>query len=163
MDGEITCQSTLGEGSKFKVWLPLTSSTGEMKQSGLTISPQMRKVRIILAEDDKNNICVFIQILELLGYVLIDVVRSGKELVERVNHKKYDIIFTDDKMPEMGGMEAAKIIKESHPDSYIVAITANAIYGDKERYLKIMDDYIAKPIAITEMVMVFDRFRKRLK
>lgn len=161
MGGSIKCKSKIGKGSTFKVRLPLVRSDNTTPKTKLSIPNVMEDLGIILAEDDKNNVSVFVQILDLLGYSSVDVVPNGKELVKAVKKKEYDIIFTDDRMPIMNGLEAAQKIKTIFPDAYIVAITANSIYGDKERYLKVMDDYISKPIAIELLVKVFERFERR--
>jgi CheY-like chemotaxis protein len=83
-------------------------------------------------------------------------VSSGKECLEKIiNNEKYDLIFMDDMMPEMSGVETFKKIKEM--DNYerpIVVLTANAVEGSREKYLADgFDDYLAKPIIKTE----FDR------
>jgi CheY-like chemotaxis protein len=92
--------------------------------------------------------------LRKLGYINVDVVVNGKIAVEQAIKGKYDLILMDIKMPVMGGYEAAKsIAKNMRARPIIVALTAIAMKGDRERYLRrgFMDDYITKPINIDEL------------
>lgn len=112
------------------------------------------KIKILLAEDNNVNQMVAIRMLERLGY-RIDIASNGKEAVEAVESIKYDLIFMDILMPEMDGLEACKKIKSNpmlKPAPVIIAMTANAMSGDQENYLKAgMDDYISKPVNLDEL------------
>lgn len=105
---------------------------------------------ILLAEDNAVNQKLAILTLEKMGYKM-DVVGNGLEAVEAVDRQKYDLVFMDIQMPEMDGVEATHIIQEKYPEDrpMIVAMTANAMEGDRERFLSEgMDEYISKPISI---------------
>ncbi len=115
-----------------------------------------KNVKILLAEDNEINQEVANEILTKLGCQL-DIVENGKEALEAVLKKEYDMVFMDCQMPEMDGFEATKAIREHEKDGKvlyqagnrlpIVALTANAIKGDREVCLKAgMDDYLSKPI-----------------
>ncbi|MBU0518101.1 response regulator, partial [bacterium] len=113
---------------------------------------RQRNVRILLAEDNRVNQTVALAILGKLGY-RADAVANGLEAVKALEMIPYDIVFMDVQMPEMGGLEATKVIRQMKSDVNssaipIIAVTANAMQGDKEKYLEGgMDDYISKPIS----------------
>ncbi len=104
---------------------------------------------ILLAEDNAVNQKLATLTIGKMGYEM-DVANNGKEAVEAVDNKKYDLVFMDIQMPEMDGIEATHQIIKRHGRSrpVIVAMTANAMEGDRERFLgEGMDEYISKPIS----------------
>jgi CheY-like chemotaxis protein len=115
-------------------------------------------LRILVAEDNVVNQKVALRILERMGY-RTDIAANGYEVIDAVRGLQYDIVFMDILMPEMDGYEATKLIldefsKEKRPK--IIAMTANAMQGDKERCIEAgMDDYISKPVRIEEMYDIF--------
>ncbi|MCP5097390.1 MAG: response regulator [Chloroflexi bacterium] len=112
---------------------------------------QKHPLRILLAEDNLINQRVALSMLDRLGY-RADVVANGVEVLDALERQMYDVILMDLQMPEMDGEEAARHIQqERHPleRPYIIAMTAHALAGDRERYLATgMDDYISKPVRI---------------
>ncbi|MEI7606448.1 MAG: response regulator [Rhodospirillaceae bacterium] len=108
-----------------------------------------RRIRILVAEDNVTNQRVVSRILEKAGY-RVDVVANGLEAVEAVRSLPYDLVLMDVQMPEMDGVAATEVIRSlDGPGSKlpILALTANAMAGDRERYLSAgMNDYLAKPI-----------------
>jgi CheY-like chemotaxis protein len=100
---------------------------------------------------------VALRILERLGY-RADVAGNGLEALEAVQRQPYDLILMDIQMPEMDGVEATQQIRDLLPPQkqpYIVAMTAHALVGDRERYLnKGMDGYISKPVHIEDLIEV---------
>ncbi|MEM1182716.1 MAG: PAS domain S-box protein [Acidobacteriota bacterium] len=109
-------------------------------------------LRILLAEDNPVNQKLSVRILQKMGY-RPDVVGNGLEALEAVDRQTYDVILMDVQMPEMDGLEATRIIsqKEEHP--YIIAMTASAMKGDKEKCLEAgMDAYTTKPIRVDHLV-----------
>jgi len=90
-----------------------------------------------------------------IGY-RIDIAANGQEAIESLSRQAYDVILMDIQMPEMDGMEATKYIRSRWAEDkqpYIIAMTANALQGDKEKYLAIgMNDYVSKPVRVQELV-----------
>jgi GAF domain-containing protein/CheY-like chemotaxis protein/tetratricopeptide (TPR) repeat protein len=112
-------------------------------------------LRILLAEDNVVNQKLALRILQRMGY-RADVASNGIEAIESVQRQKYDVVLMDVQMPEMDGLEAARRICARWPAGArprIVAMTANAMHGDREACLAAgMDDYIAKPIRVDRLV-----------
>ncbi len=106
-------------------------------------------LEILLAEDNAVNQKLAVLSLEKMGY-RVDVVGNGIEAVEAVARQRYDVVFMDIQMPELDGVSATKQIREKIAADklpYIVAMTANAMEGDREKFLADgLDDYISKPI-----------------
>ncbi|PKP48413.1 MAG: hypothetical protein CVT94_08475 [Bacteroidetes bacterium HGW-Bacteroidetes-11] len=121
-------------------------------------------MRILLAEDNITNQDLVITLLSKMGYK-IDAVENGRKVLEMMERKKYDIILMDIQMPVMNGMEATKIICEKYPETdrpKIIAITANAMPGDRERYLNAgMVDYLPKPIKFKDVQSVLIKWGKK--
>ncbi len=111
-------------------------------------------LRILLAEDNVVNQKVAVRILERLGF-RADVVANGFEVIEAIKRINYDLILMDIFMPEMDGYEATKYILDNYSKDQrpkIIAMTANAMQGDKEKCLEAgMDDYIGKPVRVEEL------------
>ena len=117
-------------------------------------------MRILLAEDNPVNQKVAFRMLERMGYVA-DIANNGLEALNVLKEKQYDIILMDMQMPEMDGLEATRKIVELYPPEtrpYIIALTANAMHGDRERCINAgMNDYISKPIRLEDLREAFDR------
>ncbi len=120
--------------------------------------PDMAKrypLRILLAEDNLVNQKLALRLLEQMGY-RADLASNGAEAVESVNRQTYDVVFMDVQMPEMDGLEASRRINKAFPDGSrprIIAMTANAMQGDREMCLDAgMDDYITKPIRVPVLI-----------
>lgn len=123
--------------------------------SSLIPSTQKNKVSILLAEDNLINQKVAMRILEKLGYSA-DLAANGLEVLQAMKLKKYDLILMDIQMPEMDGIEASLAIRKAYPDEnerpIIIAMTANAMKGDKEKCLEAgMNDYIPKPVQVSDI------------
>jgi two-component system, sensor histidine kinase and response regulator len=120
----------------------------------------VRELKILVAEDNAVNQKVALRMLEHLGH-RADVAGNGVEAVEATGLHPYDVIFMDCQMPEMDGFEATKRIREREGSSrhtIIIAMTANALQGDRERCLANgMDDYIKKPVSRTDLDEALDR------
>ncbi|MEY4595563.1 MAG: hypothetical protein RIQ47_1973, partial [Bacteroidota bacterium] len=111
--------------------------------------------RILIAEDNQINQKLAQNIFEGLGYKPV-IVSNGREAIERIRNEVFDVIFMDVQMPELDGLEATRFIlnKMVLPQRpYIVAMTAFALEGDKEKCIEAgMDDYISKPFMIEEII-----------
>ena len=118
-------------------------------------------LKILIAEDNEVNQLVLKKMIEKLGYNSTTVL-NGLEAVEAFKRYPYDMVFMDIQMPFMDGMEAVQLIKESAPPDhqpYIVAVTAHAIKGDREKYLGMgMDEYVSKPVSLNVISSIIDKF-----
>jgi CheY-like chemotaxis protein len=113
---------------------------------------------VLVAEDNGVNQRVAQLHLRRLGYV-VDVVGNGAEAVDAVGKVPYDVVLMDCQMPEMDGYEATRTIRSQGRDIPIIAMTANALKGDRERCLEAgMDDYISKPVDMQQLRAVLARF-----
>jgi PAS domain S-box-containing protein len=126
------------------------------------LDPEMARrhpLRILLAEDNAVNQKVALRILAQMGY-RADVAANGLEAIEAVERQTYDVVLMDVQMPELDGFEASREINRRWPAARprIVAMTANAMQGDRELCVAAgMDDYVAKPIRVEELVAALER------
>ena len=135
------------------VLLPKNQSTKKIHSKAC-----QRDMRILLAEDNPVNQKVALLMLKKLGY-RADVAANGREVLQALKRQKYDAVLMDVQMPEMDGLEAAKVIKEMDPERRpkILAMTAYALEGDRERCLGAgMDGYISKPVQMKELKMALE-------
>ncbi len=126
-----------------------------------------RPERVLLAEDNAVNQKVALLMLGKLGF-RADVAADGNEAIEAVTRQRYDIVLMDVQMPEMDGLEAARRISSRWPERrdrpWIIALTANAMQGDREACLAAgMDDYISKPIKTEELSAAIERALKGIR
>ncbi len=116
---------------------------------------QRHPLRILLAEDNVVNQKLALRLLQRMGY-RADVAGNGIEAIESIERQAYDLVLMDVQMPEMDGLEASRRISERwrpHERPRIVAMTANAMQGDREACLAAgMDDYVTKPIRVDQLV-----------
>jgi CheY-like chemotaxis protein len=126
------------------------------------VEDRKRRVRILVAEDNVINQKVAIRILEKLGY-RADAAADGHEAVRALEKIGYDLVLMDVQMPEMNGFEATRVIRDPasrvlRHDIPIVAMTAHALKGDRERCLEAgMDDYVSKPVTPLALSEILDR------
>ncbi|NUN96702.1 MAG: response regulator, partial [Candidatus Omnitrophica bacterium] len=120
-----------------------------------------RKLRVLLAEDNVVNQKVGVRMLEKIG-CRVDVAANGKEAVEMAERFPYDLIFMDCQMPEMDGYKASQTIRAKQQTGHrvpIVAMTANAMQGDREKCLAAgMDDYVSKPVSLETLQATLNRW-----
>ena len=161
MGGQIGVTSKLGQGSEF-------SFTARLARQAAGVSPRHaasraianqlrdiladRKADVLLAEDNITNQQVALSILKHLG-LRADAVANGTEAVQAVTSRRYDLVVMDVQMPVMDGLEATRQIRcltsaASNPSLPIIAMTANAIQGDRDKCLEAgMNDYVSKPVS----------------
>ena len=163
MNGKISVQSKYGEGSTFTVEIPQQivdfNPVGNFKErfEKFKLSQQKHKelftapnARILVVDDNAMNLHVAKSLLKQT-LIQVSLCSSGMECIEILKKERFDIIFLDHMMPIMDGIETLNAIKKMEnnlsPDCPIIALTANAIAGVKEMYLKAgFTDYISKPI-----------------
>ena len=157
-----------------------TTAHGLASKSGTASVPLSRELqetirqsRMLLAEDNIVNQKVANAMLSKLGCT-VDAAANGFEVLEALQRTPYDLILMDYQMPEMDGYEATRLIRKQENDPsqvcrwkapiYIIALTASAMQGDKERCLKIgMDDYVSKPIRMPELQAAFERWSHAIR
>jgi signal transduction histidine kinase len=120
-------------------------------------------LRILMADDSQVNQKVGYSFLEKLGY-RAEVVSNGFEVLDAFERQPYDLVFLDVQMPEMDGYEAARQLRRRWNDKdspRIIAMTGNAMQGDREKCLQAgMDDYIAKPVRVEDIRTALERWGK---
>ena len=124
----------------------------------LSMDPGMaarHPLRILLAEDNVVNQKLAMRLLQQMGY-RADLASNGIEAIESIERQPYDVVLMDVQMPEMDGLEASREINRRWPNGArprIIAMTANAMQGDREECLAAgMDDYVVKPIRVDKLV-----------
>ena len=164
MGGTMTADSAgAGQGSSFRFHIRAeavagTAATGARPSGKAAIDPQMatrHPLRILLAEDNLVNQKLALRLLSQMGY-RADVVANGQLALESVEQQAYDVVLMDVQMPEMDGLEASRRITSkwsAQERPRIIAMTANAMQGDREECLAAgMDDYLTKPIRVDALV-----------
>ena len=153
MGGDINVDSELDKGSKFAFNLLLTKGNEAdchyLHEQTNKLNQPKASYRILLAEDNPANQMVIKSILEHANQK-VDIVANGVEALLAVTSRPYDLVLMDISMPEMDGMESTKFIrllKGEKSNVPIIALTAHALSGDRERFLASgMNDYLTKPI-----------------
>jgi len=151
MDGRVGLKSVLGEGSVFTVTLPFTleEATDEQKEQRERPTADLARLsgmRGLIAEDNELNRMVATRFLEAAG-IVVQCAVNGLEAVQMAAEKDYDFILMDIQMPELDGYGAARRIRESGNSVPIIAMTAHAFSGEREKCLAAgMDSYLTKPV-----------------
>lgn len=156
MNGEIGASSVEGKGSTF--WFTLRLSLPEIvefseiellnssKEGKEKVAQDKSRVHILMAEDNPVNQKVALGILSKLGYS-VEVANNGEEALEAFAKRHYHLILMDCQMPILDGYETTQALRKKGVATPIIAMTANAMAGDREKCLRSgMNDYIAKPI-----------------
>jgi PAS domain S-box-containing protein len=165
MDGEIWVEPVDDEGLKV-VFTAIFKHEDyqqclEQRELGEADQTAPKKLKILVAEDNEINQLVIKKILEKQGHT-VSIAENGNEVIQMAAFEAFDIIFMDVHMPDMNGLEATEILKSkmaSEKCPIIIAVTANALNGDREKCLEAgMDEYLSKPIkneAVSEMIRKF--------
>ena len=169
MGGNIKVDSEKGVGSDFYFTLKLQEAKSIIGKSKLKMigTKNLKSESILLVEDNKVNKMVTKKMLQEIGYSKIRTASNGIEALKLMENYDFDIILMDIHMPELDGIETVQIIrgkeKESGQHIPIIAITAYALKGDKEKFLsKGMDYYISKPVDINELDELLNKIQKNL-
>lgn len=171
MGGSLDVESQLGTGSTFTLKLPVRSSEAVSSeiQLGEIEQPRLRTHRILLAEDNEVNRIIVAEQLEHLGFE-VEAAENGLEVLSRLDgdsSKPVDLVLMDCQMPELDGYETTRRLRAREaaagaPRMPIIALTAHAFEGEKERCLEAgMDDYMSKPFRIEDLQNLLDRWLQR--
>ena len=175
MGGNIQVESVYGEGSTFTVRIPQKimdetpmgdfSKSYEKTQLDQNIRGEeftAPDARILIVDDNKVNLVVAKGLLKATE-IKIDTALSGYEALEKIKEKEYQIIFLDDRMPEMGGVETLHKMQEQQENAsknaVVIAMTANAISGSREHYIaEGFHDYLSKPIDVVRYTKMIKKY-----
>jgi len=161
MAGKIEAKSILGKGSTFSFTFPYSAAKQRMVQAKDQAKPktkqQLRKeINILIAEDDDSGYYIMESLLD--DYTTSRAV-DGREVLEKIREKDYDLVLMDIQMPEMDGLEATRKIREKDSTLPIIALTAKAMKGDRERCLEAgCSDYLSKPIEPEELIAKVNQY-----
>lgn len=164
MHGKIVVQSKYGEGSKFTVSIDQkivknpTVSLDDNSNTNLEVI-DLKGKKVLVVDDNKLNLKVATRLLTPYNLEIVTS-ESGFDAIELLKNNKYDLILMDDMMPKMSGTETLKEIQKNELyDGPVVALTANALTGMKEKYIELgFTDYLAKPIEKAELNRVLKTY-----
>jgi PAS domain S-box-containing protein len=166
MGGELAIETEEGRGTDVYVSMPLRVTRHPQAPGECHLQPEAGAIRpgirILLAEDEEINLLGTTRLLEKSGFA-VHVARNGREVLESMNRAAYDLILMDVQMPVLDGVETTKAIRDGGVGQDqaripIIAMTAYAMVGDKEKFLSAgMNDYLAKPVKNEELKQVIGR------
>ena len=167
MGGTVSADTEPGAGTTFAVCLPFGITeqplTGECCELGLGSASGLASLRVLLVEDEPVNRLSISAMLHKRG-VFVTQAENGRDALEILKRDHFDLIFMDVQMPHMDGLEATRIIRTDprfagRSGIPIVALTAYAMVGDRERFLAAgMDGYLAKPVHMKSLMDTLERF-----
>ena len=170
LGGSIYLESQVGKGSIFYVTIPLKEDLAISSHDNVTpttknikLIENTDKLSILLVEDNTINQTLVVELLQEERGHKLTVVDNGKKALEILEKEDFNLVLMDIQMPEMGGIETTLIIRDSNSHVLnhnipIIAVTANASKGDKEKYLEVgMNDYLSKPIDIKKLVDIINK------
>lgn len=167
MDGDIGMESVFGRGSTFWFTARLERSEqeeiekGSFQKPGEQFRKPLRKLNILLAEDNEINQKIIEYSLTNSGFT-VDIARNGQEAIDKYHESTYDLVLMDVQMPVLDGFEATAHIRDIENNALngsqhipIIALTANAMKGDREKCLDAgMDEYLSKPFTPNDLINI---------
>ncbi|WP_171801003.1 ATP-binding protein [Sulfurimonas gotlandica] len=166
MNGKLILESQEGKGSTFKVKIPMQKISSDIiikaKIDEFEIENKILSGKVLVAEDNKTNQMLIELLLEEIG-VECDIADDGEQALVMYDPDVHQLILMDENMPNMNGITSMHRIREKHGDRCgpIIALTANVMEGDRERFLKEgMDEYLSKPIDEAELYRILKKFLK---
>jgi len=171
MGGDVALESVPGEGTTVSVTIlaeiqPRSQSLPHAPAVEGTCALCTAQLRVLVAEDNSVNQLMIRKALEKLGHDAL-CVQDGEEALERLRHEHFDCVLMDIQMPGLDGTEVTRLIRnqalvEVDPHIPIIALTAYALAGDRERFLAMgMNDYLSKPVSISELAAVLSQITPR--
>ncbi|MCL2719535.1 MAG: transporter substrate-binding domain-containing protein [Lachnospiraceae bacterium] len=156
MGGHILVKSMYGIGSSFQLFLPFYRGDESLINDDTTNNEIVYApdAKVLVVDDRETNLSVICGLLHQCQ-IVNDTALSGETAIEMIKEKEYHLIFMDQMMPKMDGIEATKILREMGVKLPIIALTANAVSGAKELLLSSgMDDFLSKPIEKSELYRI---------
>ena len=166
MGGELGVTSAPGTGSTFWFTLPMAVPTNVPAPGTVADTSQPRALdrltgRVLLVEDNQATQVVIRSMLRTLG-IESDLAEDGAKALDMLPSRTYDVVLMDCQLPVMNGYDASRAIRKLEPigrQIHIIALTANALAGDREKCLESgMDDYLAKPVSIQQLQEALGRW-----
>ncbi len=155
------CETLIGVLSEGREPRELKAGLVVLDRAAPVEPPPGRRLRILIAEDNVVNQKVALHQLQKLGY-LAEVVDNGRAALDALKFSEFDLVFMDCQMPELDGYAATRELRQrerSDRKTWIVAMTANSLEGDREKCLAAgMDDYVSKPVKIENLQAAIDRY-----
>ncbi|MGH1456841.1 MAG: response regulator [Alphaproteobacteria bacterium] len=170
MDGQVGVDSIEGEGSTFWFKIPYEEASPDVRPINLyadNLSNEdinVSKDISILAVDDHPVNQLFVQkLLKRFEFHNIDLAEDGQQALDMIRRKHYDIVLMDCQMPILDGYKATKILRECDVEEKrgvpVIALTANAMVGDREKCMKVgMNDYLSKPIKPEKLLTIIHKW-----
>jgi two-component system, chemotaxis family, sensor kinase Cph1 len=166
MGGEIAVDSTLGEGSTF--WFSAILERAALSTPSLPVAEALdvlqsasSSAQILVVEDTPLNQKVVLHLLRNLGYKA-EAVNNGKEALDRLSERTYDLVLMDCQMPVLDGYEATRQLRQiegKQRHTLVIGVTAYAMMGDRQKCLQAgMDDYLSKPIKLKELNELLEKW-----
>jgi len=159
MGGSYRVESEEGHGSTFSFEIPFALPSVQVAAATTTATPPgtgMQPLTVLLAEDNPINQIYVQELLEMDGHTVV-VAHTGRRALEALRKQCFDVILMDIQMPEMDGLEATRVIRADQSGDFdpaipIVALTAHALRGDRETFLRAgMNEYLSKPVSPSEL------------
>ena len=163
LGGKLQLDSELYNGSKFYFSIPVSIGDKVIHEKTTENVFNFENKKILLVEDNKSN-QLFMKIILQKLKLDFDIANDGMEAINKFKSNKYDLVLMDENMPHMSGIEATQEIlkielEKEISHTPIIALTANALEGDKEKFLSAgMDDYLSKPIAKSKLSKVLSTY-----
>ena len=168
MGGGIQVTSEAGKGSSFAFTLELPVAEAAARSTTARVPHLQVGLSVLVAEDNTVNQIIIEAMLKQLGHS-ITLVGNGRDALKSLAQESFDVVLMDCNMPEMNGLEATQFLRAGAAGVRdvrvpVIALTANAMDGDRERCLAAgMNDYLTKPVTVASLRAAIDRVRERRK